>query len=211
MADLPFAKREPREIKMPEPTPQGTFRTLGFSFNPNPQVGPQRRIQSGLLRPMTMKAEVKTIDSRLSQLDRNKINAFNENGSRLGPGIQMSTSVTYATRHGYLPVNYNTFWISKPEANSGHLPDPDELYQTSYLKTPVSDMDKQMRAAHTSSVMAEKTYHMDRLKKREEMDQMTTDTINEAKIKSSQLQRENYNKALENRQRLERIRYHIFE
>lgn len=211
MADLPFAKREPREIKMPEPTPQGTFRRLGYCINPNPQMGPPRKTQSGLLRPMTMKSEAKTIDSRLSQLDRNKLNAFNEHGSRLGHGIQMSSSATFATRHGSLPVGYNTFWISKPEPDSGHLPDPSELYQTSYMKTPISDMDKQMKAAHNSSVMAEKTFHMERIKKREEMDQMAVDTINEAKIKSSQQQRENYTKALENRQRLERLRYHIFE
>ncbi|EAX97245.1 hypothetical protein TVAG_037520 [Trichomonas vaginalis G3] len=211
MSDLPFAKREPREIKMPEPTPEGTFRRLGYCTNPNPQVGPQRQTQSGLLRQMNFKSEAKRIDSRLSQLDRNKMNAFNQNGSRLGPGITMSTSQQFATRHGSLPVGYNTFWISKPEPDSGMLPDPEEMYQTSYLKTPISDMDKQTRAMHVSSVLAEKTFHMDRLKKREEQDQLATDTINESKMKSVQQQRDYYNKALENRQRLERLRYHIFE
>ena len=211
MYDIPFGKREPRTFPASPPVEQKVFRTIGYSTPLNPQVFNARMTQSGLSRPVALKTNAKRIDSRLSQLDRNKVNAFNEHGSRLGNNLTFSSSLSASTRHGFLPINEDTFFISKPAENSGHLPDPKEMYTTSNLNDDISKESKRQKFDLMERHIADKREHMEEQKMIVDNAEKAIRSKEEGRWEKIRQDRSDYMDSLKKRERLEKMKYCQFD
>jgi hypothetical protein len=156
-----------------------------------------------------MKAYPRYVDGRLDQVARNRMNMFAD----LGFPIPDST-VTVAppperpTKHGRTPYTYSTAWISHPDAGSGL--ESDEM--TMRPQTQTGWVDKMVatghedKSRHINSVYNAIRYHETKY------DDLVTKTDSEIKAARElnwsdiRAQRAAHLKALEIRQRLEKIK-----
>ena len=213
MFDIPYGKREPRTFPPSAPPEEKTFKNIGYSTPLNPQTVKRRMTQSGLLRPVSMKLDApKSLDSRLSQLDRNRLNCFNERGSRISSlESTFPSQGTVTTRHGSLPVGVDTFYISKPALDSGMLPDPDEMYKTSYLSYDIGNASK---AAKYAAMERHAQYKRERMQAQSQLVE-SIDKLNkerdEARWAKIKQEREDYLNSLKKRERLEKMKFNRFE
>ena len=149
MADIPFSRqpRTPRDCGPPKP--RGVLDEIILHTPLNQQMITSRSIQTGSYRQRDIKSPVRRIDGRLDQVERNRENLFFASAAN-APYTAQSARTTFSppttrrltTRHDHTPYDYSTEWISHPNEDTSLAAPPSETFRTSYLATPVSDLDK---------------------------------------------------------------------
>lgn len=208
MDALPFARRQARTRAMPEPAPHHTFGQVMFHCPINKQMIPDRSYQQGTVHQMEMKAPIKTVDGRLDQLERNRMNMFSTFGE---PTVELtqtqSPPLTRSTRHGMTPYSYSTYWLTHPPSDTSLSPQKCDYYQTSFLSTDVADRDKQARTALHERRLETKRYSASRIGREVEQWEEAVRRKDETNIRDIRAQRAAYQAALLERQKTEKIRY----
>lgn len=151
MEDLPYSIRRRPTRDCGPPTSHGAFGDIKCHTPLNRQVTSPRPIQTGTFRSRDIKSQPRIIDSRMDQIDRNRENLlFNSTFDRVRTSYQSSrstfsppTTKRLTSRHDFTPFDYSTEWISHPSQNTSLFQNAKETFQTSYLATPNSDIDKQ--------------------------------------------------------------------
>ncbi|OHS96009.1 hypothetical protein TRFO_10180 [Tritrichomonas foetus] len=150
MADLPFT-RPARPIRdCGPPTARAPLGDLIFHTPLNTQVSTSRSIQTGTFRGPEVKSNMRRVDARLDQVERNRENLFFDSSLKDLPQTSQSarrsfsppTAKRLTTRHDHTPYDYSTRWISHPDDNTSLYGAPSETFRTSYMATPCSDSDK---------------------------------------------------------------------
>ena len=125
-------------------TPSPPLHAPIFHSPLNSQVSVSRSIQNGTFRGPDIKSPVRIVDGRVDQVERNRGNIFYDSlpdaSTRRSFSPPPGTRLT--SRHEHTPYDYNTMWISQPDRNTSSYGAPNETFQTSYMKCPVSDQDK---------------------------------------------------------------------
>jgi hypothetical protein len=212
MDDLPFAKRPPRIRSCPAPSPHKPFDPVIFHSPVNKQVLVDRGYQQGNLRQVVMKAESRYVDGRVDQVDRNRMNMFDQEGEPLPQLTQTTAPLPYrATKHGMTPYSYSTYWLSHPPEGSSLAPSRSETWKTSFLAAPFTTLDHQLRAAHVQSRYSALRYHDTFLRtKAEQMDEAAR-IGHERALQNLRDQEKVYNDALQARRRIKQRKMWPFE
>ncbi|OHT12458.1 hypothetical protein TRFO_17739 [Tritrichomonas foetus] len=204
---LPYAKRETRVRPGPPPTPYHMFDQINFHKPLNKQQSETHYSQEGHFRQVEMKASVRAIDGRLDEVERNRMNMFNEANVVRERTIKQPTSPNRPTRHGMTPYSYSTLWINHPPENTSLSPLKSEAYLTSFLATPNSVMDKSNRAKSSMSKYESIRFNDEKFHSFIEDVDKTIQARHQRNMDDIRLQRGKYQEALEARQRLEKIHY----
>lgn len=212
MSDLPFSRRV-REVRdCGPPKPRSVFDDVIFHTPLNQQTITSRSIQTGTYRARDIKSPVRRIDGRLDQVERNRENLLFSSPANV-PYAPQSARTTFSppttrrltTRHDYTPYDYDTEWISHPSSDTSMAAPPSETFKTSFLATPVSDLDKSNK-----KLSNEQKFNYLRTSQQHFLDYV--DTIDGKKknqdlntIKSHRNQESDYFKSLDLRQQHEHI------
>lgn len=157
MSDLPFGRRT-REVRdCGPPKPRSVFDDVIFHTPLNQQCLTSRSIQTGSYRQRDIKSPVRRIDGRHDQVERNRENLLFSSPANEATFAPLSARSAFSpptarrltTRHDYTPYSYDTEWISHPSADTSMAAPPSETFKTSFLATPVSDLDKSNKKLST--------------------------------------------------------------
>ena len=209
MDSLPFSRRNTRSRPIPPPESQPPLSSNTFSTPLNPQNLVQRQIHSGLIKHPQLKTNTKCVDARMSQIHRNRANLFSEYGSTHSIDFSLPSPVYGNTRHTSNPVDYDTTWISHPDSSTSLCAKPAETFQTSFLKSPVADVDSVERSSYEKVKLDLLREKINGFNHEVESTEKLNALKHEARLNGIRKERENYLKALEARQRIEKI--HGFE
>ena len=120
-------------------------------------------------------------------------------------------SGTVTTRHGCLPVGVDTFYISKPSLDSGQLPDPDEMYKTSYLNYDIGNASRAQKYEIMQRHAMEKRQRAQAQSQLVESIDKRNQQREEARWARFKQEQDEYLDSLKKRERLEKMKYHRFE
>ena len=208
MADLlPFAKREPRVRPSTQASPHRTFDQVMFHTPLNQQEITSRTSKEGFVKQVEMKMNVRNIDGRFDQVKRNRMNMFNEANVVRDRTIKPPPPLERATRHGMTPYHYDTKWINHPPENTSLSPLKNEAYLTSFLEAPNSVYDKNKRAQTSHAKLTSIRNNENKFMSYVESIDNTIKNKDQQNINDIRRQRGRYQSMLEERQKLERIRY----
>ena len=212
MDDLPYGRREPRFKPQPSSwiTRNGAFEsTIVESMPQNTQTIQTRDVMLGNYRHASLKTPtVRIVDSRTDQFARNKQNIFFDSTFPSNPPTRLPRTAPGATRHGMTPYSYNTTWISHADPNTSLAPEKQELYQTSFLQTPVANQDRINRTRHFETVMDVKRQRQEHFEKYVESCENENKQRRECTQERIRHNRNDYLAALELRRKKERIKFY---
>lgn len=212
MADIPFSHQTRPVRDCGPPKPRGVFDDIILHTPLNKQTVTSRSIQTGTFRQRDIKSPVRRIDARLDQVERNRENLLFASPSNTPYSCQSArttfsppTARRLTTRHDYTPYNYSTEWISHPSEDTSMAAPPSETFKTSYLATPVSDLDKSNKIKSN-----EQKYNYLRGNQEHYLDFISTidnklKTQDANTIRSHRNQESDYFKSLDERQQHEHI------
>lgn len=208
MDSLPFAKRPARTRPMPPASPHQTFDQVIYHTPINKQSISDRNYQEGSLRQVEMKTPVRTIDGRSSQAARNRENMFSVEGI---PCVELtrtkSPALNRSTRHGFTPYNYSTYWMTHPTTGTSLSPVKNETYKTSFLSTDIAIQDKEARAKIRQSRCDSRKFNEDRQMEYNNSCDQDIKKRYDRNILDVRMQREAYKQALDDRHKIEKIRF----
>ena len=202
--ELPFNKRDPVVHPCGPPTDTGVFGPVDFHSPLNQAVYHPREVQTGNYRPLAMKVNVRAIDSRKSQIERNRENLFYDsiNPVRIVPSLPKSP-VCY-DRHSYTP-HFDTYWISHPPENTSLAPHKTETFFSMSMQAPHTTLDHETKNRIKNSKYAEIRANQKHFNDICESLENAAVARDKASVLGIQAERTQYQNALEARHRIEKI------
>ncbi|OHT02474.1 hypothetical protein TRFO_30423 [Tritrichomonas foetus] len=208
MDELPFARRP---LRRPIDTTQRERGVFDPSFHrpQNEQQGTPRKAQMGAYNPKEIQIKVRTIDGRRDISDRDRENIFFDSTKATSnlPAVKSPVGLERNTRHMHTPYSYQTKWISHAQKNTSLAPKEDNLWETSFLKTPAQDEDRIRKEREHSSRIATIHYFDKKVSDYYQQRDKQIQIADARHLHNYVHQRACYSDALEKRRRIEKIKY----
>jgi len=210
MEGLPFSKREPRvrpettKVKSRKPFDQ----CVEYSLPQNRQQVTCRPIQTGISREPRLKVlGDKVLDARSTQQERTKASMFYDPYRDGIEPVKLPEPLNISTRHQHVPYDYDTTWISVPDPSTDSSIEAKERFQTSFLKSPLNDIDKAAKAQRLEVLKQRVHTFEDKINEYVGECDKTIRKHDEDTLNGMKKKRVEYLQALELRKQREKIRY----
>ena len=148
---------------------------------------------------------MKRIDGRLSQIDRNKNNLFSEYGTSSNISFLLPEPPIPILRHTSNQIDHDTRWITKPDISSSLSGNPKETFKSTFLESPSNDFDNLTKFENRNNKLNQIREKINHINDFTNSIELNNDLRQENRLLSIKKERENYLKALEIRQKHEKI------
>lgn len=150
--------------------------------------------QIGIFRSPELKINAKVIDCRLDEVERNSKNMFS---GRAGETFRVARPAPVNGRHTHTPYDYGTDRLIKTEKT--------DEFKTTFLSTPISDLEKEEKRALRQSKYNEKTVNFARTMRTVDELENKAREEDQRSINGIRNQRAEYEESLAERRKHERV------